>query len=72
VGLLFTEAIWKAAFWQVVPYWEQKNSADISLIGMWAFLWPPGTCKARRYVHIILQNTFGSSRITLYLLQGVG
>lgn len=71
VGLLFTEAIWKAAFWQMVPCWEQKNLADISLIGILEFLWPPGTCRVRRYVHISLHRSFGSGKVTPSLLQGL-
>lgn len=71
MGLLFTEAIWKAAFWRMVPYWEQKNLADISLIGILEFLWPPGTCRVRRYVRISLQRSFGSGKVTPSLLQGL-
>jgi len=68
MGLLFTEAIWKAAFWQTVPYWEQKNLADTSLIGTLEFLWPPGTCRVRRYVRLSLHRSFGSGKVTPPLL----
>lgn len=71
MGLLFTEAIWKAAFWRMVPYWEQKNLANISLIGILEFLWPPGTCRVRRYVHRSLDRSFGSGKVTPSLLQGL-
>lgn len=70
MGLLFTEAIWKAAFWQMVPYWEQKNLASISLIGILEFLWPLGTCRVRRYVHLGLHRSFGGGKVTPSLLQG--
>lgn len=67
MGLVFAGAIWKAAFWQAVPYWEQKNSADISLIGILVFLWPPGTCRVRRYVHKVSTSLVA---VTPSLLQG--
>lgn len=70
-ALLFTEAIWKAAFWQVVPYWEQKNLAGISLIATLESLWPPGTCRVRRYVPRSLCRSFGRGEVTPALLQGL-